>query len=139
MPFVPCLGVKDTAASKKFYEQLGFTVDSQTATEGDDIHMVLFDGQFCGMLYRHAQLEDWLPPLKGKPVGFTGMFYLEVQDFEAMVGKCAAVTEIIRGPSTDHTGTREFYIADPDGYIIGINDAASRANSDLVGQYTTES
>ncbi|MEV6554251.1 VOC family protein [Nocardia sp. NPDC051756] len=135
MPFAPCLGVKDTAVSKAFYEQLGFTVDSRTATETDDIHMVLFDGQFCGMLYRHAQLENWLPPLQGKAIGFTGMFYLEVENFQAMLDTCAAVTDIIRGPSADHTGTREFYIADPDGYIIGVNDAVSRRNSDLVGQH----
>ncbi|WP_282778992.1 MULTISPECIES: VOC family protein [unclassified Nocardia] len=137
MPFVPCLGVQDTAVSKAFYEKLGFTVDSRTATGPEDIHMLVFDGQFCGMLYRNAQLQDWLPELTGKPIGFTGMFYLEVQDFQAMLDTCAAVTDILRGPSTDHTGTREFYFADPDGYIIGVNDAASRQNSDLVGGYTT--
>ncbi|MBC7301465.1 MAG: VOC family protein [Nocardia sp.] len=139
MPFAPCLGVKDTAVSKAFYEKLGFTVDSRTATESDDIHMVLFDGAFCGMLYRHAQLENWLTPLKGLPVGFTGMFYLEVHDFQGMLDTVAAVTEIVRGPSVDHTGTREFYFADPDGYLIGINDAASRQSSDLVGGFATES
>lgn len=137
MPFVPCLGVQDTAVSKAFYEKLGFTVDSQTATGPEDIHMLVFDGQFCGMLYRNTQLQDWLPELTGKPIGFTGMFYLEVQDFQAMLDTCSAVTDILRGPSADHTGTREFYFADPDGYIIGVNDAASRQNSDLVGDYTT--
>ncbi|MEV6073313.1 VOC family protein [Nocardia sp. NPDC052001] len=123
--------------STAFYQKLGFTVDSRTATADTDIHMLLFDGQFCGMLYRNTQLENWLPSLTGKPIGFTGMFYLEVQNFQAMLDTCAAVTAILRGPSADHTGTREFYIADPDGYIIGINDAASRRNSDLVGDYTT--
>ncbi|NNH75256.1 VOC family protein [Nocardia uniformis] len=139
MPFTPCLGVRDTAVSKAFYEQLGFTVDSQTATEDTDIHMVLFDGQFCGMLYRHTQLENWLPSLQGKQIGFTGMFYLEVRDFQSMLDTCAAVTDIIRGPSADHTGTREFYIADPDGYILGFNDATSRQDSELVGRYASES
>ncbi|WP_378740441.1 VOC family protein [Nocardia brasiliensis] len=138
MPFAPCLGVKDTATSKAFYEQLGFVVDSQTATDDDDIHMVLFDGQFCGMLYRYAHLESWLPSLKEQPVGFTGMFYLEVRNFEEMLEKCTAATEIVKGPMTDHTGTRMFYIADPDGYVIGINDADSRADSDLVGQYNNQ-
>ncbi|WP_029900314.1 VOC family protein [Nocardia brasiliensis] len=136
MAFAPCLGVRDTAVSKAFYEKLGFTVDSQTADGPEDIHMLLFDGQFCGMLYRNTQLENWLPELEGKPIGFTGVFYLEVRDFQAMLDTCQAVTTILRGPSTDHTGTREFYFADPDGYIIGVNDAASRQNSDLVGEYT---
>ncbi|WP_218026674.1 VOC family protein [Nocardia inohanensis] len=129
--------MKDTAVSKAFYEKLGFTVDSQTATGPEDIHMLVFDGQFCGMLYRNAQLENWLPELAGKRIGFTGMFYLEVHDFQGMLDTCSAATAILRGPSTDHTGTREFYFADPDGYIIGVNDATSRQNSDLVGEYTT--
>ncbi|MFC9437712.1 VOC family protein [Nocardia sp. NPDC057030] len=136
MPFAPCLGVKDPVVSKAFYEKLGFTVDSRTATEDNDIHMVLFNDTFCGMIYRNAQLENWLPPLKGQPIGFTGILYLEVEDFQGMLDTVGAVTEIVRGPSADHTGTREFYFADPDGYIIGINDAASRQNSDLVGDFT---
>ncbi|MEV6279250.1 VOC family protein [Nocardia sp. NPDC051832] len=135
MPFAPCLGVKDTAVSKAFYEKLGFTVDSQTATPDTDIHMLLFGGQFCGMLYRQAQLESWLPSLAGQPIGFSGMFYLEVDDFQSVLDTCASVTDIVRGPSADHTGTREFYIADPDGYIIGFNEAASRQASDMVGGY----
>ncbi|MFD3328217.1 VOC family protein [Streptomyces sp. NPDC058701] len=131
MPFAPCLGVKDTATSIAFYERLGFEVDSSTARPGDDIHMLLFEGSFCGMLYRNADLQNWLPVLADLPVGFTGMFYLAVDDFHAAHDRIAEHAEIVKDTVTDHNGQREFYFRDPDGYIIGINDNAALQASDL--------
>jgi hypothetical protein len=32
-----------------------------------------------------------------------------------------------------------FYFSDPDGYVIGFNDAVSRKNSQKVGKYETQS
>ncbi|WP_370417651.1 VOC family protein [Streptomyces sp. QH1-20] len=135
MPFAPCLGVKDTATSIAFYEKLGFDVDSSTARPGDDIHMLLFEGSFCGMLYSNADLKNWLPVLADLPVGFTGMFYLAVDDFDAAHDRIAEHAEIVKDTVTDHNGQREFYFRDPDGYIIGINDNAALQASDLA-KYT---
>jgi lactoylglutathione lyase len=135
MAFIPCIAVTDTATSKAFYEKLGFTVDSHMATGTDDIHMLLYRGELCAMLYRRAQLGTWLPNLADQPTGFSGMFYLSVEDYDDTYRDFAANAPLVRDSATDHTGTREFYITDPDGYVIGINDAASRRNSDLVGRY----
>ncbi|MFG2395012.1 VOC family protein [Streptomyces lavendulae] len=134
MPFAPCLSVKDTAASIAFYKQLGFDVDSSTASPGDDIHMLLYQGGFCGMLYNKADLKNWLPSLADTPNGFAGMFYLGVDDFEGAHDRISRHAEIIKDTDTDHTGQRMFYFRDPDGYVIGINDQAALQASDL-GKY----
>lgn len=134
MPFAPCLSVKDTAASIAFYKQLGFDVDSSTARPGDDIHMLLYQGGFCGMLYSNADLKNWLPVLADTPIGFAGMFYLGVDAFDAAHDRISRHAEIIKDTDTDHTGQRMFYFRDPDGYVIGINDQAALQASDL-GKY----
>ncbi|TVL87243.1 VOC family protein [Streptomyces sp. SAJ15] len=134
MPFAPCLSVNDTTASVAFYKQLGFDVDSSTARPGDDIHMLLYQGEFCAMLYSNADLKNWLPVLADTPVGFAGMFYLGVDDFDAVHDRIAAHAKIVKDTGTDHTGQRMFYFQDPDGYVIGINDKAAFQASDL-GKY----
>ncbi|WP_338931763.1 VOC family protein [Streptomyces netropsis] len=135
MPFAPCLSVKDTAASIAFYKQLGFDVDSSTARPGDDIHMLLYQGGFCGMLYSNDDLKNWLPVLAETPIGFAGMFYLGVDDFDAAHDLIARHAEITKDTDTDHTGRRMFYFRDLDGYVIGINDNTAFQASDLGKKY----
>lgn len=64
----------------------------------------------------------WLPVLADTPIGFAGMFYLGVDDFDAVHDRIAARAQIVKDSETDHTGQRMFYFQDPDGYIVGIND-----------------
>uniref|UniRef100_A0AAU2UXR7 VOC family protein n=1 Tax=Streptomyces sp. NBC_00003 TaxID=2903608 RepID=A0AAU2UXR7_9ACTN len=134
MPFVPCISVQDTTASLAFYQRLGFDADSSTASPGDDIHMLLYRGQFVAMIYRNAHLKEWLPVLADTPIGFAGMFYLGVDDFEAVHQHVARHAEIVKGPLTENNGQRMFYFRDPDGYVVGINDNAALQASDL-GKY----
>ncbi|MEU2516803.1 VOC family protein [Streptomyces syringium] len=135
MPFAPCLSVKDTAASIAFYKKLGFDVDSSTARPGDDIHMLTYQGGFCGMLYSNDGLKNWLPVLADTPIGFAGMFYLGVDDFDAAHDRIAQHAEITKDTDTDHTGQRMFYFRDLDGYVIGVNDNAAFRASDLGQKY----
>jgi catechol 2,3-dioxygenase-like lactoylglutathione lyase family enzyme len=134
MPFAPCISVTDTAASIAFYQKLGFDIDSSTAREGDDIHMLLHQGEFCAMIYKNADLKSWLPVLADTPVGFAGMFYLAVDNIEDAYTFVSQHAEIVKPMTDDHTGQREFYFRDPDGYIIGFNDKKALEASDL-GKY----
>ncbi|MEV4873372.1 VOC family protein [Streptomyces syringium] len=129
------MSVKDTAASIAFYKKLGFDVDSSTARPGDDIHMLLYQGGFCGMLYSNDDLKNWLPVLADTPIGFAGMLYLGVDDFDAAHDRIAQHAEITKDTDTDHTGQRMFYFRDLDGYVIGINDNAAFQASDLGQKY----
>ncbi|KAF7182673.1 hypothetical protein CNMCM7691_002334 [Aspergillus felis] len=133
--FRPKIGcVSDTAVSSSFYKSLGFDVDSTTSRPGDDIHMLLYNGQFCAMLYKNADLKSWLPCLRDQPIGFAGMFYLSVDDLDATYHRISSRTQIIKPITTDHTGQRMFYIRDPDGYVISFNDNNALQSSDL-GKY----
>ncbi|MFF1414061.1 VOC family protein [Streptomyces sp. NPDC058289] len=125
MPFVPCISVADTAASVAFYKSVGFDVDSSSATAGDDLHMLLFKGELAGMLYGNADLKAWLPVLQGQPIGFAGMFYLSVSDFQGTYDLASRHAQIVKEPVTDNNGVHEFYFRDPAGYVIGINDRAA--------------
>ncbi|QMU70544.1 VOC family protein [Streptacidiphilus sp. P02-A3a] len=134
MPFATCISVQDTAASIAFYEGLGFAVDSTMARPGDDIHMLLYQGDFCGLLYSNADLKQWLPTLADTPISLAGMLYLTVDDFDGFHDRVARSTEVIKGPLTDDVGQRVFYFRDPDGYVIGIHDNAAFRASEL-GRY----
>ncbi|MEU9112220.1 VOC family protein [Streptomyces sp. NPDC048483] len=134
MPFAPCISVQDTAASLAFYKKLGFDVDSRAARPGDDIHMLLFEGDFCAMIYRNEDLKHWLPVLKDTPIGFAGMFYLSVDDLDAAHRHIAENAEIVKELTADHTGQRMFYFRDLDGYVIGVNEKAALEASEM-GKY----
>ncbi|MFH8349220.1 VOC family protein [Streptomyces sp. NPDC018045] len=135
MPFAPCLSVKDTAAAIGFYKKLGFDVDSSTARPGDDIHMLLYGGEFCAMLYSNADLKRWLPVLADTPIGFAGMFYLGVDGFDVVHDRMIQHAELVKDTVTDHNGQRMFYVRDLDGYVLGINDNAAFKDSELGGKY----
>ncbi|WP_316528310.1 VOC family protein [Kitasatospora brasiliensis] len=129
MPFTTCISVRDTAASIAFYRGLGFEVDSSIATPGDDVHLLLHRGAFCGLLYSNADLKRWLPALADTPISLAGMLYLTVDDFDAFHALVSGRAEVVKGPLTDHLGQRVFYFRDLDGYVIGIHDnAAFRAS-----------
>ncbi|GAU65879.1 hypothetical protein SSP35_02_02470 [Streptomyces sp. NBRC 110611] len=134
MAFAPCISVRDTAASLAFYKKLGFDADSSTARPGDDIHMLLYQGEFVAMIYRNADLKNWLPVLADTPIGFAGMFYLGVDDLEAAFAHISRHAEIVKPITTDHNGQRMFYFRDPGSYVIGINEKAALQASDL-GKY----
>ncbi|TJZ52872.1 VOC family protein [Streptomyces piniterrae] len=134
MPFAPCISVQDTAASLAFYKRLGFDADSSTARPGDDIHMLLYKGEFCAMIYSNADLKNWLPVLKDFPIGFAGMFYLAVDDLEGTHRLISRYAEIVKPITGDHNGQRMFYFRDPDGYVIGVNEKAMLESSEM-GKY----
>ncbi|MFE9023773.1 VOC family protein [Streptomyces sp. NPDC007808] len=135
MPFVPCISVSDTAASLAFYGKLGFDADSSTARPGDDIHMLLHKGEFAAMIYRNADLKQWLPVLRDQPLGFAGMFYFAVDDLDAFHAQASKHAEVVKEMTTDETGQRMFYIRDPDGYVIGFNDKAALRSSEVGAKY----
>ncbi|MFI6999299.1 VOC family protein [Nocardia sp. NPDC050175] len=121
---MPCMGVADTTATTAFYRDLGFVV-IDISGDGQDIHLVKHEGDDCAIIYDGNNLTQWLPELTDSPVGFFGMFYLAVDDFDAMHERVAANATIVKDTVVDHNGVKEFYFRDPNGYLIGINDRAS--------------
>ncbi|MEV6772194.1 VOC family protein [Nocardia sp. NPDC051030] len=134
MTYAPCISVRDTAASLAFYEKIGFSADSSTSRPGDDIHMLLYKGEFVGMIYLNDDLKKWLPVLADTPIGFAGMFYLAVDDLSGAYEEISQHAEIVKPLTEDHNGQRMFYFRDLDGYVIGVNEKAALEGSDL-GKY----
>ncbi|MET8976585.1 VOC family protein [Streptomyces sp. NPDC004539] len=131
MPFTPCISVRDTAVSIGFYRSLGFDVDSSLARPGDDVHLLLYQGEFCGLLHSNADLKEWLPPLADTPVGLSGVLYLTVDDFDDFHERVRYKAGVIKGPLTDDLGQRVFYFRDIDKYVIGVHDRATFRASEL--------
>ncbi|MDC0773300.1 VOC family protein [Streptomyces sp. HD] len=127
--------MSDTAASLSFYKKLGFDADSSSSRPGDDIHMLLREGEFCCMIYRNADLKQWLPVLKDQSLGFAGMFYFAIDDLDGFYELASQHAEVVKEMTTDETGQRMFYIRDLDGYVIGFNDKAALQASDLGAKY----
>jgi len=125
MSFTPCISVRDTAASIGFYLSLGFAIDSSTARPGDDVHRLLYQGEFCGLIRSNAELKEWLPQLAETPVGMAGVLYLTVDDFDDFYERVRYRAGAIKGPSTDELGQRVFYFRDIDKYVIGVHDRAT--------------
>lgn len=93
--------------------------------------MLLFKGEPAGMLYGNADLKAMLPVLEERLIGFAGMFYLSVSDFQGTYDLASRHAQIVKAPVTDSNGVHAFYFRDPDGYVFGINDRAALEASDM--------
>jgi lactoylglutathione lyase len=58
------------------------------------------------------------PSLAGKPLGATGTMFIEVEGVDALHDRIKPRVTIVMPLVTQWYGTREFAIADPDGYVI---------------------
>jgi uncharacterized glyoxalase superfamily protein PhnB len=58
------------------------------------------------------------PAFDGRPIGATGTLFIEVEGVDALHDRLKSTVKIVMPIVTQFYGTREFAIADPDGYII---------------------
>jgi len=127
----PNLAVKDVAKSVAFYtEVLGFRLKmcvDESRQPGDTIavskHYIwanVMHGS-VGMMFQQKQsFEDDLN-VSVKEIGALVSFYIEVEDAEALYERLKAKAPIHKALETTFYGAKEFYIKDPDGYILGFS------------------
>lgn len=110
---IAILPTNDLAASRAFYERLGFEVT------GDYEDYLILDDAGAGEL--HLRLEsDWQPVGGHNPFGL----YLYVTDVDA---RAERVRELIIEPGAPHLkpwGTYEFAVSDPTGVLVRIGREA---------------
>ena len=58
------------------------------------------------------------PGFAGKPLGFTGTLFVEVEGIDAFHARLEPAVKIVMPIETKFYGMREFAIEDPDGYVI---------------------
>ena len=127
----PNLAVKDVAKSVTFYtEVLGFKLKMCVDDEKRPAETIEADKRYIwanvmngsvGMMFQQKQsFEDDLGVLV-KEIGASVSFYIEVEDAQVLYERLKEKATIHKTLETTFYGTKEFYIKDPDGYILGFS------------------
>jgi len=114
MPSFPTLAVKDLAASRAFYEALGFaSVFVMPGPGGRPALAHLRWARYADLLLR----SDPMPGVKG--LGVTLTFAVMDGALDALAERArAAGAKLLREPGDRPWNARDFTLADPDGYAI---------------------
>lgn len=118
----PNLMVEDVAQAMAFYRDvLGFEVAS-TVPEADaaPVWAMVRAGAVTVMLEARASVEEGLPRLAGQPTGATLSLYMDVDDADALYAAIQDRVRVVKEPHATFYGAREFYIEDPNGYILAF-------------------
>ncbi|RKH60960.1 VOC family protein [Corallococcus llansteffanensis] len=114
----PLLAVRDVAASSRWYQQL---LGCESAHGGDEYEMLVSNGE--PILQLHAWDLDEHANLMGPdsaPHGHGVLLWFETTDFDASVKAAEALkVDWVEAPHENpNSRRREFWVRDPDGYVI---------------------
>jgi catechol 2,3-dioxygenase-like lactoylglutathione lyase family enzyme len=121
----PLIAVTDVEASSRWYRRL---LGCQSAHGGADYERLVANGELILQLHSFA-VEHHHGPIgdaDDKPYGNGVLLWFEADDFEAAVGRAAAMGAVIvkprhrnppseGGPGPNHW---EIWLRDPDGYTV---------------------
>lgn len=116
----PNLMVPDVDEATTFYELLGFHRVLRVPEEGVADFAILINGGVELMLQSKANLTTDLPPASKEPFGGGCILYMEVADIQAVQDTLAGKANVIVELRDTFYGSKEFYVADPNGYIVGF-------------------
>lgn len=134
----PNLMVKDVSESVKFYtEILGFTLNMAVAKDSQKIENKVEEGkdyvyamvsrdEVFFMLMEKKVFEADLEMLKGKEIGASLSFYIDVDNLDEIYSSIKDKIKIVKDLHTTWYGMREFYIKDTDGYILCFAQQAEK-------------
>lgn len=114
----PLICVHDVQASSRWYRQL---LGCTSGHGGAEYERLVADGQLVLQLHRwdvehqHGPLGD--PALR--PYGNGVLFWFELNDFEAAVGRAMDLkVETLKERHLSENGNFEYWLRDPDGYTV---------------------
>lgn len=125
----PNLLVEDVARSADFWCGLlglkfAMGVDSakgfhQERTAGADLVWAQFvaDGVEL-MVQRRDSLTEELPVFAGRPAGGTFTLYVQTDDLDGLHSRLKDTVPTVKPMGVTFYGMREWYVADPDGYVV---------------------
>jgi uncharacterized glyoxalase superfamily protein PhnB len=118
----PVLMVEDVAATIGFYEDaLGFERVMTVPDEGPFVWGMAANGgveiQFGAAKSFADDLGD---AVKGRPMGGTLALYMDVDDVDALYKAVEGRVKIVKEIHETFYGTREFYMCDCNGYVLGF-------------------
>lgn len=129
--------VRDVKQSVQFYtEVLGFSLamavpESQdvildTMENKNIVYALIQHGNTHIMFQEESTFKQDLPTLSWSDIGATVAFYFEVQDIKKVYQSIQEKNPILKEMYTTWYGMNEFYIADPDGYILGFAELKNK-------------
>ena len=123
------LMVEDVNRAADFWVGLlGFSVAESVDVEhrlyhgrmpGADLIWAMFvSGHASIMVNRRDSLERELPLFAGKATGGSLTLYVVVEDLEGLYRRIQSIVPTLKEPETSFYGMREWYVRDPDGYVV---------------------
>lgn len=76
------------------------------------------------MIQSRASLGAEIPALRERPIGGSLALYMDVDDADALFQRLRNRVAVVVDPHTTPYGTREFFIQDCNGYILGFAASA---------------
>ena len=128
----PNLMVRDLLASAAFYQNIfGFSIRMGVDEEKNilvtgispETKLIYAQLERDGveiMLQEQSSMKEDLPIFSGCNIGASVSFYMIVEDIDELFQQVRGRADCIREPETTWYGMREFYLRDPDGYILGF-------------------
>jgi catechol 2,3-dioxygenase-like lactoylglutathione lyase family enzyme len=107
---------KDLAATRAFYERLGFCLSGGDPSSG---WMELMRGAAVLQFYDEAPIGTLRAP------ALSGTIYVRVDDVDALARSIDGHTPFEWGAETMDYGMREFAIRDPNNYLIAFSAPVS--------------
>ncbi|HEV1997380.1 MAG TPA: VOC family protein [Candidatus Dormibacteraeota bacterium] len=120
----PVIVVSDIQASLRFYrDQLGFTVDMLEPKDAPSFASLKSGAAEIMLQTVEAMSEDIpdavVPSAARGSIGFSGVLYHEVEDFDAVTARIPADAVITRERKAPY-GMTETIVRDPSGYVVVI-------------------
>ena len=125
------MAVENVEESVKFYtEVLGFQLAMAVSEDKSHVGQEIIEGKsyiwanvmfgdIGFMFQRKDSFEVDILPVES--IGASASFYIEVVDIEKLYRKIRENAEVIKELDTVWYGTKEFYIKDINGYILGFS------------------
>jgi uncharacterized glyoxalase superfamily protein PhnB len=131
----PNLMVKDIQETVKFYQEvLGFSLVMAVpeTPNGMDSHLEngkkyvwaqVENGSIEIMFQEEKSFKEDIPVLSNISLGASASLYMEQEDIENFYASLQGKAEIIKELFTTWYGMKEFYVRDPNGYILCFGEA----------------
>ncbi len=115
----PNLIVANVQRSVAFYvDVLGFSEGTTVPDAPPYVFASVVSGSLEIFFNEHDTATKEYPAFSGKPIGMTGTMFLEVRNIDALHERLKTQVPVVMPLVTQWYGSKEFAIADPDGYVI---------------------
>ena len=117
----PNLMVEDVDRSIEFYGgKLGFQVVVTLPETGTKDFAIISQGDVQLMLQSKTSLQEDIPVVGERSIASTTICYIEVEGVEKLRHHLSDDVDVVVPLRKTFYGMTEFYIRDPDGYVLGF-------------------